>query len=125
MNSTINPLILDVLGWTHEEYCLNQYESGLKQISTLSANPNEFLVLESSAVFWSAFKAHWMRMDQEFLESMRMDMMTSIIVEGNPCTEEVIDSYHSFHGFETMETLPVAVQKAVNNQLYIALKEAR
>lgn len=116
--STINPLILAILGWTEEQFCYHQYINGLEQIAEAMPQFTTLSDVEDSPLFWEHFRARWRAMDEAFIDDIPQALIASIVMDGKPCPKEVQDMYKNYHGFESFQSLPVVIQNLINQQLY-------
>lgn len=116
--TSINSLVLDILGWTEEQYCEYQFESGMKQIATILSNEEDARTLSYNKEFWTVFKQNWNNQDDDFILSLRVNMIDAIMLKGFQCPKEVTDMYKNFHGDVAFYSLPVYVQKIINQHLY-------
>lgn len=92
------------------------YAHGVAQISMLIPGLKSMDDLESSELFWQAFKQHWADGDQEFIDTLKINQIEAL-VNAQECSGEAYDLWISFHRFSVLEALPVGVQRVVLNQL--------
>ena len=60
--------VMDLLGWTEEQYCMMQYNSGLYYLVLyLKEHKESIRMLEGSRLFWNWWKAKWYQRDMQFI----------------------------------------------------------
>lgn len=118
--TSVNPIVLELLGWTEEQFSWHLYHRGLEQIAELLRGQVTTLSdLEDSQQFWDDFKERWYEWDESWLNELFECGFMERFMETNykPC-KEVLDSYNNYHKTVAFSVLPVSVQRVIQNQLY-------
>jgi len=57
-----------LLGWTEQQYCDFQYESGLEYLQAYIPDDQHGIdMLSRSRIFWNWWKNHWAMRDEQFI----------------------------------------------------------
>lgn len=115
-NAAIRMQVLNVLGWDDMQYAQLQEESGRHWIAKRLGN-DVYMAEEITRhkEFWSWWRMHWTKRDQEFLE------MASMLF-----ADEVQAYYREIHSVETMGYYPHAalMDAAYTDMVHKLVKEA-
>jgi hypothetical protein len=109
-NATAMQQVCDLLGWTEQEYCQYQFDTGIAYTHWYMATNADYRTkLQHSGMYWSWFKNQWLLYDESWLSFKRS------LQECKPQT--LLQLYHDLHCPHAMavETKPTEVLKTITS----------